>query len=282
MTADHTYHYCRYQKYGRHKLDQPVESKHHAFCSPGCRTAFYRKRCLVCEKPFAEIDQGRAMLVGARQIKRRGTRRFCPGHKCAADYRQNPAKYSPNAKAQKTQQNLENALPGASPGAQPGTNAKASKVPVKWAFKSGLRTGQGWHWQEVPGRDGTRHWLEHWLLDREELVLARLIPVSDRYIVRLTPGIDYDPPSTLEETKRLAISLSLARLPLEPKFAERIARLNELPPAPPQHLLPHTATYLAGIAATTMAESVPSIVPDAIAAGDPLDMPEFLRREVAR
>jgi hypothetical protein len=108
-------HKCRYTPHCGRKLDEAVDNKHHAFCSRGCHAGFYRKRCLVCEKPFAEVDQGRSMLVRARPIKRRATRRFCPGNKCAAEYRRNPAKYSPwavhNAKAPKTQQKLENALP---------------------------------------------------------------------------------------------------------------------------------------------------------------------------
>jgi hypothetical protein len=39
------------------------------------------------------------------------------------------------------------------------------------------------------------------LLDCEE-VLARVIP-DDRYIVRLSPGIDYGVPSPLDDAKRL-------------------------------------------------------------------------------
>jgi hypothetical protein len=38
------------------------------------------------------------------------------------------------------------------------------------------------------------------------------------------------------------------RLPLEPALSARLAKINELPPDPPQHLLPNTATYLEGLA----------------------------------
>jgi hypothetical protein len=63
---------------------------------------------------------------------------------------------------------------------------------------------------------------------------------------------------------------------LEPKSAERLARLNELPPDPPQTLLPWTATYLAGLAAVK--SEAPSIVPDLPSEGGDLEIPPFLRK----
>jgi hypothetical protein len=42
-------HYCRKC---RAKLPEPVENKHHAFCTEGCFEQFYHKRCLRCEKPL--------------------------------------------------------------------------------------------------------------------------------------------------------------------------------------------------------------------------------------
>jgi hypothetical protein len=64
---------------------------------------------------------------------------------------------------------------------------------------------------------------------------------------------------------------------LEPKSGERLARINELPPDPPQTLLPRMATYLAGLAAVK--SEAPSIVPDdARPITDNLEIPTFLRR----
>jgi hypothetical protein len=226
-------HYCRFDRC-RSKLAEPVDNERRAFCTPGCHSSFYRQRCLVCEKP----------IVGGRE-----NRRFCKGDKCAAKHRQNPEIYRFWGIVSPSQ-------------------VKASEVPVKWAFKSGVRTGRGWRWDQCGE--------EHWLLDREE-VLARVIPDGGGQIVRLSPGIDYGVPSTLDDAKRLAISLALARLPLEPKSAERIARINELPPDPPQYLLPHTGTYLAGLA--KVGTESPSIVPDVPLDGDTLDIPAFLVRE---
>jgi hypothetical protein len=36
----------------RSKLPAPVFNPREAFCARGCHTAFYRKRCLVCEGPI--------------------------------------------------------------------------------------------------------------------------------------------------------------------------------------------------------------------------------------
>ena len=44
-------HFCRNTKC-RSKLKTPVSNKREAFCARGCHTAFYRKRCLVCEGPI--------------------------------------------------------------------------------------------------------------------------------------------------------------------------------------------------------------------------------------
>ena len=46
-----TRHYCRNPKC-RSKLPKPVSNEREAFCARGCHTAFYRKRCLVCEGPI--------------------------------------------------------------------------------------------------------------------------------------------------------------------------------------------------------------------------------------
>ena len=43
--------FCRNTKC-RSKLKAPVSNKREAFCARGCHTAFYRKRCLVCEGPI--------------------------------------------------------------------------------------------------------------------------------------------------------------------------------------------------------------------------------------
>jgi hypothetical protein len=71
-------------QYCRHcgtQLKVPVDNEHHAFCSRGCHSSFYRSRCLVCEQPFPRKNE--------RQ-------RFGLGHKlCAAEYERFTSTTSP-------------------------------------------------------------------------------------------------------------------------------------------------------------------------------------------
>jgi len=232
-----TRHYCRNPRC-RSKLAAPVENERRAFCTPRCHESFYRNRCLVCEK---DLPKGPA------------NRKTCKRAACRSQYQRFPHLFAVAKR-------------------DPGNDAGKAKRSQKTTIKSGLflcdKERRGWRWEQYGD--------EHWLFNREDDVQARLILIGgDRYIVRLSPGIDCGAPGSLEEAKRRAISLGLARLPLEPKSAERIARINELLPDPPQNLVPWTASYLAGLAAVK--SDAPSIVPD-LPYGDDLVIPAFLRR----
>jgi hypothetical protein len=231
-------HRCRNPRC-RLKLAEPVANEHLAFCTPGCHSSFYRRRCLVCEK---DLPAGPAH------------RKTCKSAKCRSEYRRFPHAYL-------YAKNVERPL----------------RKPIKSGTETCINSERGWHWEECGG--------EYSLLDREGLVEARLIPVgdADRYVVRLSPGIDYGA-YALSDAKRQAISLCLAQLPVELKVAARLARLNELPPDPPQNLMPWTAAYLAGIAAERL--QAPPIVPDQdsgslAAEGHAVEIPAFVRRGAA-
>jgi hypothetical protein len=232
-------HHCRYQPC-RLKLAEPVDNIRRAFCSPGCHASFYKRRCLVCEREFVPKARG-------------APQRLCKSAKCRAEYRRFPHAYT---------------FDQASVAPTTGIAEKSRKTPIKPGSFWRDKEGRGWRWQQYGE--------EHWLFNRDGDVQARVVPVGDRHIVRLTPGIDYGVPSPLDDAKRLAISLALARLPLEPKYAERLARINELPPDPPQSLLPWTASYLAGLA--DVESEAPSIVPDLPSDGGDLEIPLFLQR----
>src|SRR5262249_10237133 len=64
-------HYCRNPRC-RTRLIAPVENARQAFCTPGCRTSFYLRRCVVCER---ELPPGPA------------NRRICRRASCRAEYR---------------------------------------------------------------------------------------------------------------------------------------------------------------------------------------------------
>jgi hypothetical protein len=63
-------HYCR-NLHCRTKLPEPVENEHKAFCCRSCFESFYRKRCLVCEKPK---HHQRRQLCGHIDCKREKNR----------------------------------------------------------------------------------------------------------------------------------------------------------------------------------------------------------------
>jgi hypothetical protein len=67
FAADGVRHYCRNPKC-RSKLKTSVSSGREAFCARGCHTAFYRKRCLVCEAPM-ERKTERQLICGKRRCR---------------------------------------------------------------------------------------------------------------------------------------------------------------------------------------------------------------------
>jgi hypothetical protein len=57
-----TRHYCRNPKC-RSKLKIPVGNPREAFCAKGCYSAFYRKRCRVCEVAIEQPKNGRTRII---------------------------------------------------------------------------------------------------------------------------------------------------------------------------------------------------------------------------
>ena len=109
-------HYCRNPRC-RSRLTTPVENKHHAFCTPGCHTLFYRRRCLICERKLGT------------------TRLLCSDRKCRSEYRQFPQNYRREAMPYRGRSaNLKS----------------AGKMGSFWRDRS----GQGWIWE--PDSDGHR------------------------------------------------------------------------------------------------------------------------------
>jgi hypothetical protein len=62
------------------KLPKPIANEHHAFCTPGCHSSFYLKRCLVCENE--------------KPAKSTARRKLCKRPKCEGRYRQNRRHYA--------------------------------------------------------------------------------------------------------------------------------------------------------------------------------------------
>jgi hypothetical protein len=77
--AEDLRHHCRNPRC-RMKLAMPVANQHSAFCTPGCHSSFYLKRCLVCENDKPAGSTAR--------------RKLCRRPKCEGRYRKNSAHYS--------------------------------------------------------------------------------------------------------------------------------------------------------------------------------------------
>ena len=58
---------CRNPRCGC-KLPAPVSNPREAFCTRGCHSSFYRKRCLVCEEPM-ERKTERQLVCGKRKCR---------------------------------------------------------------------------------------------------------------------------------------------------------------------------------------------------------------------
>ena len=72
-------HYCRNPRC-RSKLPSPASDPRKAFCTHGCHSSFYLKRCLVCENDKPAGSTAR--------------RKLCRRAKCEGRYRKNSAHYS--------------------------------------------------------------------------------------------------------------------------------------------------------------------------------------------
>ena len=77
--AEDLRHRCRNPRC-RMKLTAPVVNPHKAFCTRGCHSSFYLKRCVVCENDKPAGSTAR--------------RKLCRRPKCEGRYRKNSAHYS--------------------------------------------------------------------------------------------------------------------------------------------------------------------------------------------
>jgi hypothetical protein len=188
-------HYCRNLKC-RSKLPAPIENVRKAFCCRGCHSAFYRTRCLVCEK-----DTGTNPLTGEKR-KRLDQRKFC-GRKCKAEARQFPHVYAW-------------VLPD--PVRRTRSSSSCDKMGLKTGPASDRPTShclRGWWW----GGDGDR---DHSLYDRDGLTIARVVLEGDgRYHLQKPIAIPRQAWAHLEEAKRGAESFALIIPDLPAGFLRR-------------------------------------------------------------
>jgi hypothetical protein len=104
-------HYCRNPRC-RSKLPLPASDPRKAFCTRGCHSSFYLKRCIVCENDKPAGSTAR--------------RKLCRRPKCEGRYRKNSAHYS-------------------FLGADTASAANASRNPIKSGIKSADFDDRPWH-----------------------------------------------------------------------------------------------------------------------------------------
>jgi hypothetical protein len=286
---------CRFTRCGSN-LPEPVDNHYHAFCKPNCHRTFYLNRCIVCER---DLPKGPA------------NRKTCKKAECRSDYRRFPHAYDyPQGASRNPAKSAKEPYLAPDPGHPTGNVERPLETSIKSGIETRLRSerpfwrdrsGRGWSWQVHTTRwqahrddwaehkehieDHDEYWQvrdgEYHLLDRDGKLVAGLLPDQIGWrVFHPWPG-NLVRADSLEKAKRLAISLALARLPLEPKLAARLAQINELPPNPPQTLVPWTAGYLEGLAkvAAEVPEVAPADAPSIAPAMELDDIPSFLRRD---
>jgi hypothetical protein len=234
--------HCR-NPHCRQKLEYPTDNDHHAFCCRGCFNSFYLNRCRVCERPLRD---------------KRGGRRYCRApNKCRREAAKWPQKYEFQP----------------APVLMDVCTLSESRSADKMGLKSGLKP-------ERPRHRALRQWswhsneLEHELRDSTGTLIARLESNAGRH--RLTYPRTFPILSSvkLDEAKQRAEAIALTHLKLVVGVnIERpeLARINTANTRPHPMSAPLSMSYLP-------VADAPPIAPPEPFDGDPLEIPEFLRK----
>jgi hypothetical protein len=180
-------HFCGNLKC-KTKLATPIDNHHKAFCTPYCHRQFYRRRCLVCEKPLSE---------GHR-------RQLCDGRQCRNDYRNFRPSYvlevpsEPNCRGDSKSPCGTGTLFGlkAPPGARIIAGPPLSQFSL-WAATLNppkpVPIGKpAWHQQHPPGHIAAEWTAREWA--RREAEDAQYVAEDERRIQKLLRSGDNWPP----------------------------------------------------------------------------------------
>jgi hypothetical protein len=231
--ANELRHYCRNSNC-RTKLPEPTANLRRAFCTRGCHAQFYRNRCLVCEN---ELPTGRS------------DRKLCRRPKCRWKYRQNKMLFEP---------------PKPKSGSDTARAHLAPKSPAKTGtFLRGL-DGRAWRFEEDAGK-----W---WLYDREGQVAVVFQREGSRFVIIKPHIVPEQSAATLEDAYRLAETIALWTLPLDPDTASRLRAANKLERVRRQTAWGRPNIPDAVESEATAVESHSLLIPD------DLLIPDFLRR----
>jgi hypothetical protein len=207
MNTESARHRCRNPRC-RMKLPAPVDNPHHAFCCRGCHEQFHRARCLVCERDIS-MDP----MTGTARI-RSAQRQYC-GRRCQNENARFPHVYRPYPPQG-----------GPHPIKRLTGSRSAHSTGIKSATEGDRAISgcpRGWNWVADADCD------EHRLYGRNGKLVARLGGVGDRWYLPQPKTILIQSAADLEAAKRLATSMVLAALPLDPTAAAQIARAHSKP-----------------------------------------------------
>ena len=109
------------------KLKEPVENPHKAFCTPGCHSSFYLKRCLVCERSL---------------VKKSSKREICDKSKCRSAFQSNKYRFRyPLIRSRKPHEMGIETSPQSRP------TCLFANAPLN------ILGGTSWHWPNKPRLD---------------------------------------------------------------------------------------------------------------------------------
>jgi hypothetical protein len=214
-TDNEVRHYCRNPRC-RSKLPAPVSNPRQAFCTRGCHNSFYRRRCLICERP---IEQ-----------PKRGKRLICRKAKCRSAFRNNSwfARYrtSPAAKLNSKEADFVGVKGALKPDCLWRIVAGPELTPSAFHC-AGVRGEEA---VEVINRTNLKHWREANAEAEEKALIKRHHPpvnVVAGYKHSDAPVVDLAPskPTTFEVRQGTALFTD-DRLDI-PEFLRRTARPPE-------------------------------------------------------
>jgi len=227
----------------RQKLPHPTDNDHHAFCCRGCFNSFYLNRCRVCEKPLRD---------------KRGGRLYCrPPNKCGAEAKKWPHVYE-----------FQSA---------PIPQAVCTPSESRSGHSTGLKIGIK---AERPRHRALRHWswhsdqFEHELLDATGILIARLESNAGRH--RLTYPLTFPILSWVDvvEAKQRTQAVALTHLKLVVGVNIESRRLASIKA---ENTRPNPMGAPISMSSLPVPDA-PPIAPPEPFDGDPLEIPEFLRR----
>ena len=227
----------------RQKLPRPTDNDHHAFCCRGCHASFYFNRCRVCEAPLRD---------------KRGGRLYCrPPKKCRQEAAKWPQKYEFQP----------------APVLMDVCTLSESRSADKMGLKSGLKP-------ERPRYRALRHWswhsneLEHELRDSTGALIARLESNAGRHRLTYPCTSPILSSVNLDEAKQRAQAVALTHLKLVVGVNIESRTLASIKA---ENTRPNPMGAPISMSSLPVPDA-PPIAPPEPFDGDPLEIPEFLRR----